>query len=419
MRGLTKRLGILISVCIIALFAICLTNNNGGNNSIDAPIRDVELKDKEINYESIFAEYDNVEEKIIDGLYCIKAEKKYSKNDFAELDMCGESTFSDLEVEYQVGYDYIHKKVMISVVTQSEDHQVVELPLLIGDVFEDENGNIDAEFTDEDGTFYLSDMSGYAVENCSWLTKTLKKVTAVVGVTAAVVIGVTASVPVLVTATVVYVGSVVAIAVLNNEEAKQHQQAFDNYEHNKDLEHQNNKNTTNDKEILYGYITKQYDYRFANWKVGKKSYLYDTGCEIIASYNAMKMIGRGDTLAKTTYDIECLDILFLSSGEYGANPYDLGKYYKKKAAKYMYTTNTLEYYGTMNNKDNVVSVVSYANKNFFKNGLHTFVISKYQENYYLYNDDSLDNYTFLDDIFSFGDDYGSFLCSYIFEDKWV
>ena len=271
MRELIKRLSILISVLVVILGLSSCGNNK---ESIKTPVRDVEVKDKEINYESIFAEYDNVEEKIIDGLYCIKADKKYSKNDFDELDLCGESAFSNLEVEYQVGYDYIHKKVMISVVTYSEEHQVVELPLLIGDVFEDENGNIDAEFTDEDGTFYLSDMSGYAVENCSWLTKTLKKVAAVVGVTAAVVIGVTASVPVLVTATVVYVGSVVAIAVLNNEEAKQHQQAFDNYEYNKNLVYPTNKNTTNNNDILYGYITNQHDVVFKNWKMGSKSNLY-------------------------------------------------------------------------------------------------------------------------------------------------
>ena len=416
MRGLIKRLSILISVLVVILGLSSCGNNK---ESIKTPVRDVEVKDKEINYESIFAEYDHVEEKIIDGLYCIKADKKYSKNDFDELDLCGESTFSDLEVEYQVGYDYIHKKVMISVVTHSEDHQVVELPLLIGDVFEDEDGNIDAEFTDEDGTFYLSDMSEYAVENCSWLTKKLKKVAAVVGVTAAVVIGVTASVPVLVTATVVYVGSVVAIAVLNNEEAKQHQQAFDNYEYNKNLVYPTNKNTTNNNDILYGYITNQHDAVFKNWKMGSKSNLYDTGCEIIASYNAMKMIGKEDTLAKTTYDIECLDILFLANGEYGANPYDLGTYYKKRGADYTYTTNTLEYYGNMNNKDNVVSVVSYANKNFFNNGLHTFVISKYDGVYYSYNDDPYNNYLIIDDIFSFGDDYSSFLCSYIFKEKLV
>ena len=61
MRGLIKRLSILISVCMIALFAICLTSNNGGSNGVDTPIRNVELVENNLDANSYFEKFDSYE----------------------------------------------------------------------------------------------------------------------------------------------------------------------------------------------------------------------------------------------------------------------------------------------------------------------------------------------------------------------
>ncbi len=419
MRKIFKKISVLISEFIVVALISYMFNSNQIN--ISTPTRDVEVTNGNISKEAIFKEFDNVEEKVIDGFYCIKAFKKYSNNEFNEIDLCSDTMASDVNVEYQVGYDYTHEKIMVDISINSTIPELdeLDLSLLVGDVVYKDDGSIDAQFTDEDGTFYLSELDDYSlVQNCSWLTKILKKTAFVVGVAAAVVIGVAASVPTLVVATVAYVSSIVSMSVINSLEAKQHKTALENYKHNCTIKFPVNNNTTNDDNKLYGFVTNQGSKEFEKMKLGEKSNLKVAGCEIIASYNAMKMIEKNTDFAKTAFDIECLDILFLSSGEYGSNPYDLGCYYKKRMASYKYTSNILEYYSYMAKKD-VVSVVSFANKNFFENGLHTFTVSKSNDKIYTFNSDYSNNYNTLDNITNCGNGYSSFLCSYVFIDGWA
>ncbi|MGM9971437.1 MAG: hypothetical protein ACI35W_03440 [Anaeroplasmataceae bacterium] len=416
MRKILERLCVLICGCLVAVSTF--TSNK---ESVLTPTRDVEIANGNISKEAVFKEFDNVEEKVIDGFYCVKASKKYSNNDFNEVDLCSDSISNDVNVEYQIGYDYTHKKIMVDISTDSMETELneIEFSLLVGDVIFKEDGRIDALFTDEDGSFYLSEFYDYSlIQNCSWLSKILKKAALVVGVVASVVIVVATSVPTLVIATVAYVGSIVSMSVINSLEAKQHQTALENYKINCTKKFPVNNNTNNDNSKLYGFITNQGASEFEKMNLGKNSNLRIAGCEIIASYNAMKMIGKNTDFATTAFDIECLDILFLSNGEYGSNPYDLGCYYKKRNASYKYTSNILEYYNYME-KNDVVSVVSFANKDFFKNGLHTFTVSKLDGNIYTFNSDYSNNYGTLDNICDCGNGYSSFLCSYVFDDGWA
>ena len=66
-----------------------------------------------------------------------------------------------------------------------------------------------------------------------------------------------------------------------------------------------------------------------------------------------------------------------------------------------------------------MSVVSFANKDFFKNGLHTFTLSKLNGKIYTFNSDYSNNYSILENIWDCGNGYSSFLCSYVFNDEWI
>ncbi len=209
MRGLIKRLSILISVCIIALFAICLTKNNGGNNSIDAPVRDVNVVDTSVSLDSIFYSY-NIETN--DNVTTLEAQKLITREDFDNINNLSEvSVGNDNFIDFDIVYD---ADTNIISITASMDNELgyLEAETIYGVAFTNEDGNIDAALDCDGEMILLSDLGSVSsIEECKWFKKICKKVKSVakdvvetvVDVTVDTVAVVVAAAPAIATAAVV------------------------------------------------------------------------------------------------------------------------------------------------------------------------------------------------------------------------
>ena len=177
MRGLIKRLSILISVCIIAIFAICLTNNNGGNNSIDAPVRDVNIIDTSVSLDSIFYSY-NIETN--DNVTTLEAQKLITREDFENINnlsevSVGNDNFIDFDIVYAADTNIIS-------ITASMDNELgyLEAETIYGVAFTNEDGNIDAVLDCDGEMILLSDLGSLSsIEECKWFKKLCKTVKSV------------------------------------------------------------------------------------------------------------------------------------------------------------------------------------------------------------------------------------------------
>ena len=177
MRGLIKRLSILISVCIIALFAICLTKNNGGNNSIDAPVRDVNVVDTSVSLDSIFYSY-NIETN--DNVTTLEAQKLITREDFDNINNLSEvSVGNDNFIDFDIVYD---ADTNIISITASMDNELgyLEAETIYGVAFTNSDGNIDAALDCDGEMILLSDLGSVSsIEECKWFKKICKKVKSV------------------------------------------------------------------------------------------------------------------------------------------------------------------------------------------------------------------------------------------------
>ena len=177
MRGLIKRLSIIISVCIITLFAICLTKNNGGNNSIDAPVRDVNVVDTSVSLDSIFYSY-NIETN--DNVITLEAQKLITREDFDNINNLSEvSVGNDNFIDFDIVYD---AETNIISITASMDNELgyLEAETIYGVAFTNENGNIDAVLDCDGEMILLSDLGSVSsIEECKWFKKLCKTVKSV------------------------------------------------------------------------------------------------------------------------------------------------------------------------------------------------------------------------------------------------
>lgn len=176
MRGLIKRLSILISVCMIALFAICLTNNNGGSNGVDTPIRNVELVENNLDENSYFEKFDSYElyfsnDKVdFTGYDAIKLSELY------ELDLISDETIDNkVLTKYSCSYDYENGIVSLSV-SLIDGEEVSIIDTIYGVIIIDEDLNYDVIFDCDGETLLLSEMEEAGmIDNCGFWSK-LKKI---------------------------------------------------------------------------------------------------------------------------------------------------------------------------------------------------------------------------------------------------
>ena len=176
MRGLIKKLSILLSVCIIALFAICLTNNNGGSNGVDTPIRNVELVENNIDANSYFEKFDSYELYFSNDKVDFTGYDSIKLSELYELDLISDETIdNEVLTKYSCSYNYENGIVSLTV-SLIAGEEVSLIDTIYGVIIMDEDLNYDVVFDCDGETLLLSEMEEAGmIDNCGFWSK-LKKV---------------------------------------------------------------------------------------------------------------------------------------------------------------------------------------------------------------------------------------------------
>ncbi|MDD4001146.1 MAG: hypothetical protein PHX62_09715, partial [Bacilli bacterium] len=160
----------LVLICGITY---CVTNYIQSKQiatTTQAITRTIEVKKNEIDYQSIFDEFEDVKIDINENITSFEGTKTFYLADFEELDLVSDS---DVDTRFKVKYSYAFDReqniVILSAILLNEGGTEI-VDTMIGVPFVDENGNFDAVF-DCDGEFLLLSELREAgmIENCGWL----------------------------------------------------------------------------------------------------------------------------------------------------------------------------------------------------------------------------------------------------------
>ena len=254
-----------------------------------------------------------------------------------------------------------------------------------GIAFINESGNVDAYMNVDGESMLLSDMQNMGmVENYGWFSK-LVKGTAGTVVAAAVIVatgGLAAGAVVTATTAVTAVDVVEKVNAVNN---KKH----------------NAKNAE-----PTGYIYGQGYY--SNWKFGTRTLDYN-GCGVIATYNALRKLGKPTKLIDIIYDFD-IKSGSLAMGFFGSDPTHISQYLREKGftCTAYKTFSSLEPALSKMTKNQVLIVCAW-NSDDKKTGAHYIAVEKIKSNSYgIYNlysnsEELLDDITKIDKSLTGGD----------------
>lgn len=174
MRGLIKRLSIIISVLVVILGLSSCSNNK---ESIQTPVRNVNIVDTSMSLDSIFYSY-NIETN--DNVTTLEAQKLITREDFDNINNLSEvsvrnNNFIDFDIVYDADANIIS-------ITASMDNELgyLEAETIYGVAFTNEDGNIDAALDCDGEMILLSDLGSVSsIEECKWFKKICKTVKSV------------------------------------------------------------------------------------------------------------------------------------------------------------------------------------------------------------------------------------------------
>ncbi len=203
MLKIKKKNFIFISLLLAAVcgLAYCLPNfiNSRQTSQTASAIRTIEVKQNEIDYQSIFDEFENAKLESNEKVTTFEGFKTISIDDLSALDNLSEADLDscdDISVKYNFSYNAETGMVTLSATTLSKD-VVIEVDEIQGLAFYNENVEIDALLEVEGEYLLLSEMQNSGViANCGWFSRLFKKI-----VVAAVVVVAVAAVATVVVAT--------------------------------------------------------------------------------------------------------------------------------------------------------------------------------------------------------------------------
>ena len=285
--------------CVI-IFTFCIISMK--QEKVDTPIRSFELTQQSVDYQNFFNTFENAELSVNQNIGVFTGTKKISDFDLDSIDSIAESDL-DLEeqsVDFSFAFNQDTSMVIIEATICSNGE--ISYDRLVGYVFENENGEVDAIITLEDDiTILLSELENYYIQNCGWLSKLIKK--AIVAVVTVVVCAIVPSaIPAIVAATVV------TVAIELTEDCF----AVRNYN--------NNKSKTQPSGLIDDQST--YD----KWKMGNQK-LNINGCGAIATYNVMYLLGKKQNLYDVVYYYDATGGTLLF-GYLGTDPTSISLYFK-------------------------------------------------------------------------------------------
>ncbi len=182
----------ILSICLALTCCLtyCLTNYFEAKHTTASVVRTIDATPNEIDYQSIFAEFEDAKLETEKSLTTFEGTKGISLEDFAELDNLSESdieTCDAISVTYNFSYNSETNIVTLSATTKNGEN-IVEIEEIQGVAFINEKGNIDAVMNIDGEGLLLSEMQDMGIiQNCGWFKNLFKKVVKVVAVAAAVV----------------------------------------------------------------------------------------------------------------------------------------------------------------------------------------------------------------------------------------
>ena len=195
----TKKRNVILVVLILALvcsLTYCLVNYLQARNvSAQEMVRTIDATPNEIDYQSIFDEFEDAKLETEGTLTKFEGVKQISFDDFSQLDNLSESDIEECEkicVKYKFSYDSENNMVTLSAETKSGD-EVIEVEEIQGLAFLNENGEIDALLEVDGEYILLSEMrEAGLIQNCGWFSRLFKKI--VIAVVAVVAVAAVAAV---------------------------------------------------------------------------------------------------------------------------------------------------------------------------------------------------------------------------------
>ena len=183
MSKIKKKNFIFISLllAVICGLAYCLPSfiNSRQISQTASAIRTIEVKQNEIDYQSIFDEFEDAKLETEGSLTTFEGVKPISIDDLLAIDNLSEAdleTCDDVSVKYNFSYDAETGIVTLSATTVSGD-VVIEVDEIQGVAFYNEYGAIDALLEVDGDYVLLSEMQDYGmIANCGWFKKLIKKV---------------------------------------------------------------------------------------------------------------------------------------------------------------------------------------------------------------------------------------------------
>ena len=175
MRGLIKRLSVLISVLVVILGLSSCGNNK---ECIQTPVRDVEITSSQINSETCYKEFDYYQYDLVDEKVVFNGYNTINISDLYDLDLVSNNNIDDstITTKYICNYDYLNGVVSLSIALV-EDEDLEILDTIYGVICMNENLEFDVSFDVEGEIVLLSELSNIEiVENCGFFKKVVKKV---------------------------------------------------------------------------------------------------------------------------------------------------------------------------------------------------------------------------------------------------
>lgn len=267
--------------CVI-MFTTVIVNTNtkkAGVSTATAAVRTVDISRASLDAQSVFAEFENVELETQGSKVSFSGTKAMDLSSLSEIDLIAlDETFGEnfKDVTYNLSVDSETSELEFSISLLTENNEIVT-DTLNGIVITSETGKADALVFIEGETVLLSELCGENVlDNVGFFKSLWEAIKTVFKCTTEVLkVVVTVLEPV-----VGLLGGVVEIAALPFTAKK----SADNYNNNINQKVEVDRNT--------GYITKQNNKGvYGNWKFGFGD-IYNNGCGVIATYNALVFAGK-------------------------------------------------------------------------------------------------------------------------------
>ena len=173
---------LLAIICGLAYCFPSFINSRQISQTVSA-IRTIEVKQNEIDYQSIFDEFEDAKLESNEMVTTFEGTKTFNLLDFCEIDLVSEldnDAIAEVEVKYHYHYD-VELNVITLTATLIDGEGNVIIDSMSGVPFVDENRNLDCVFDCDGEYILLSELQDVGmIENCGWFKNLCKKVSTAV-----------------------------------------------------------------------------------------------------------------------------------------------------------------------------------------------------------------------------------------------